>query len=312
MSTASIELTSIIIVTAGAGDYLERCLDSISKQTHKNFEVFVIDNSHQGRLKNGLSPRYPFAVFSPGPENNSYSGSLNKGMQFCRGDFILCLNDDCILDDRFIEEALKGFCDDKVGMVCGKLLRWDNTTLDSTGLFLTFWRTAKERGYGRKDTGKYRSAGFVFGATGAAAFYRRKMLDEIREEDYFDNNFGYFYEDLDVAWRAKRAGWKGYYVPLATARHLRGGTARSQKGQGKPFARRFLSGQLQAELIKNRYLTIIKNESFIGFLLHLPAVVLYDCLVWGYTFLFIRPVVKIFLKERGYIKRAIQKRLAGK
>ena len=47
-----------------------------------------------------------------------YCQSLNKGIEMSRGDFILCLNDDVILDKRFIEEALKGFnFGGKIGMV---------------------------------------------------------------------------------------------------------------------------------------------------------------------------------------------------
>jgi GT2 family glycosyltransferase len=95
------------------------------------------------------------------------------------------------------------------------------------------------------------------------------MLEEIKEEgEYFDSEFHIFYEDLDIAWRAKRSGWKGYYVPGAIAYHLRGGSVRGKSGIDKPFVRRYLNNQLQAGLIKNRYLAIIKNGSVCGFLLH--------------------------------------------
>jgi len=52
---------------------------------------------------------------------------------------------------------------------------WQNFTLrwkiiDSTGLFLTPWRTAKERGYGDKDRGQFGKEGYIFGVNGAVAF----------------------------------------------------------------------------------------------------------------------------------------------
>ena len=232
--------------------------------------------------------------------------SLNNGISDAKGEFILCLNDDVLLSAAFIENALKGFdINDKVGMVSGKILRFDKKTIDSTELFLTPWRTAKERGYGIKDVGQFEKNGYVFGVSGAVAFYRRKMLKDIKKMgtvlkgwdsphffEYFDSRFGFFYEDLDVAWRAQRMGWKGYYVPSAIAYHLRGGTARVSEGKGKPLARHYISDELHACLIKNRYRTIAKNETMLGFLLHLPFILLYDMLVWFYVLSFKRGVIK--------------------
>jgi len=51
-----------------------------------------------------------------------------------------------------------------------------------------------------------------------------------RGSEYFDADFRFFYEDLDVAWRAHNLGWKSYYIPAAIAYHIRGGTARKDKG----------------------------------------------------------------------------------
>src|SRR3989338_6010416 len=91
------------------------------------------------------------------------------------------------------------FVNEKIGMVSGKLLRSDRRIIDSAGLFLSCWRTAKERGYGLKDRGQFEKEEYVFGVNGAAAFYRKKMLDEIKlGSEYFDSDFHIFYEDLDV------------------------------------------------------------------------------------------------------------------
>ena len=137
-----------------------------------------------------------------------YAKALNKGIENSIGDFILALNDDVILDKKYIQEALFGFyIGNDVGMVSGKILRRDRLTIDSTGLFLSPWRTARERGYSRKNNGQFNSQGHIFGVSGAIGFYRRKMLDNIKiGEDYFDSDFRMFYEDLDIAWRAHLFG----------------------------------------------------------------------------------------------------------
>jgi len=136
------------------------------------------------------------------------------------------------------------------------------------------------------------------------------MLEEIKEgEEYFDTDFHFFYEDLDIAWRAQRFGWKGYYVPSALAYHVRGATARKSRGKDKPFARRYLiNEELEADLIKNRYLTIIKNESFFGFLSRFLFIFLYDIVTLGYI-LFFRPyLAKKIIFSLKYFKSAFNKR----
>jgi GT2 family glycosyltransferase len=134
------------------------------------------------------------------------------------------------------------------------------------------------------------------------------MLEEIKEANFFDNDFHIFFEDLDIAWRAQRAGWKGYYVPDAVAYHVRGATVRSQAGVNKPAARRFLSSQLHGDLIKNRYLTMVKNESALSFFLHLPFLILYDVIMWGYIILFCPRQVNMLVLNTKYLRAAWNKR----
>jgi GT2 family glycosyltransferase len=303
-------LVSIIIPTVGAKDYLSHCLDSIRAQTYPKIEVIVIDNSLNQTLRRRLSASYPEVKIYPNQENLFYCQALNLGIGISRGDFILCLNDDVILEKNFIEKALKGFGQDAcVGMVSGKILRSDMRTIDSAGLFLSIWRTAKERGYGFKDRGQYDSAGYAFGPSGAAAFYRRQMLEEVKVNgEYFDSDFRFFYEDLDVAWRANRLGWRCYYAPSAVAYHVRGGTARKEQGIGKPCARHYLSDELRFDLIKNRYLAAIKNETIPGFLFSLPFMFIYDLFAWGYVLLFRPAVIKKFFLHPAPLGAAFRKR----
>jgi len=314
MSAASNKIVSIIVVTCGANDYFKPCLNSLKAQTHPELEVIVIDNSLKPGISQEISKDYPFVKLYSSQRNLFYCESLNQGIGLSSGGFILCLNDDVILGPRFIEQALRGFdVDSQIGMVSGKILRYEGKTIDSTGLFLSPWRTARERGYGAKDIGQFTKEGFIFGVNGAVAFYRRKMLEEIKENtDYFDSSFSFFYEDLDLAWRAVCTGWKGYYIPQALAYHLRGGTARQGCGINKPFARRYLNDKLHADLIKNRYLAIIKNEKCLDFLLRLPCILTYDLAAWAYV-LFFRPrQIKLFISNLKYLKSALDKRKQSK
>ncbi|MDD5281621.1 MAG: glycosyltransferase family 2 protein [Candidatus Omnitrophica bacterium] len=292
-------LVSIIIVTVGSKDYLSRCLESVKAQNYPNLEVIVIDNSLRSNFSAKIKEVFPSARLYSSPQNLCYGISLNKGIKLSHGEFVLCLNDDVVLGQNFIYQALNGFLiSDNVGMVGGKILRMDGATLDSTGLFLSLWYSAKERGYGRKDTGKFEKSGFIFGVSGAVAFYRRKMLEDIRQgQDYFDHDFRMFYEDLDISWRANNCGWKAYYIPAAKAFHARGGSFRPDCGLGAPIARRYLNDELHGDLIKNRYFTIFKNANLLNLLIHFIPMILYDFFAWGYVLFFRPKVAKIFLRK---------------
>lgn len=292
-------LVSIIVVTIGAQDYLWHCLDSLKAQSYSNLEIIVIDNSLDADFSAKIRQFSAFIKLYSSSQNLYYGLSLNKGIELSQGKFILCLNDDVVLDKKFIQEALKGFLvKEKIGLVSGKILRGNRKTLDSTGLFLSVWRTAKERGYGQPDLGQFEKSGFIFGVSGSAAFYRKKMLEEIKEKGgYFDPGFRMFYEDLDISWRAQKCGWLAYYLPTAVAYHVRGGSFRPDSGINKPIARKYLNDQLHWDLIKNRYLTILKNETFFSFLLHLIPILIYDLCAWTYVIFFHPKVIKLCLSR---------------
>jgi GT2 family glycosyltransferase len=194
-------------------------------------------------------------------------------------------------------------------MVSGKVLRFDKKTLDTTGLFLSLWRTAKERGYGIKDRGQFDQSEYIFGVNGAVAFYSRKMLEDIKiKGSYFDVDYRIFYEDLDISWRAHNFGWKAYYIPQAVAYHARGATVRPAGGIGKPHARRYLTEELQQNLIINRYCTIIKNEGLFSLLLHLPFILFYDSLILIYNLFFNMGRLRSFIPNVKALKAAFGKR----
>ena len=292
-------LVSIVIVTSGSRDYLWHCLDSVMRQSYSNLEIIVIDNSLDANFSAKIRVSFPFIKLYSNSQNLYYGVSLNKGIGLSHGEFVLCLNDDVVLNQDFICQALEGFLvSDNVGMVSGKILRMDGLTLDSTGLFLSFWYSAKERGYGRIDVGKFEKPGFIFGVSGSAAFYRKKMLEDIKQgQDYFDPNFRMFYEDLDISWRANNRRWKAYYIPAAKVFHVRGGSFRPENGLNKPIARKYLNDELHSDLIKNRYLTISKNATCVAFFMHLVPIIFYDFCAWGYVLFFRTKVVKIFLRN---------------
>lgn len=192
--------------------------------------------------------------------------------------------------------------DEKIGMVSGCVMRWGESRLDSAGLIWSRSRKPCDRGYGEPAPARY-PAGFVFGVNGAVAFYRRTMLEDIKTGgEYFDESYGIYYEDLDVSWRARNRGWRAYYQPSALAYHKRGGSTRFAKQPVPAFLRSFavsrLPHDLKVRLVKNRYRTIIKNDSLFSLLADLPWVLFYEIRLLLYLVFFDRKVLRDAVKRQ--------------
>jgi GT2 family glycosyltransferase len=164
-----------------------------------------------------------------------------------------------LLLPNFIQALVdSGQLDPKIGSVCGKLLTIrasfdlpDKPLVDSTGIYFTPMLRHLDRGSQEVDNGHYLNHEFVFGATAAAALYRRRMVDDISlGAEFFDPDFFVYREDADVAWRAQLMGWHCIYTPHARGYHVR---------NVLPGNRRALPPVINMHSVKNRYLMRMKN-----------------------------------------------------
>ncbi len=166
-----------------------------------------------------------------------------------------------LLLPNFIQALVEaGNFDPNIGSVCGKLLTMSATfeipakpVVDSTGIYFNPMLRHLDRGSQEIDNGHYLQYEFVFGATAAAALYRREMIDDISlDGEFFDSDFFVYREDADVAWRAQLLGWKCIYVPYARGYHVR---------KVLPGNRGALPPEINMHSVKNRFLMRIKNIS---------------------------------------------------
>jgi GT2 family glycosyltransferase len=159
----------------------------------------------------------------------------------------------------FIQALLEaGRLDNRIGTVCGKLLVMSpdfnidaKPRVDSTGIYFTPYLRHLDRGSRQIDNGHYLKREYVFGATAAAALYRREMIEDISiDGEFFDSDFFVYREDADVAWRAQLMGWRCLYTPYARGYHVRAVL---------PGNRRALPKEINMHSVKNRFLMRIKN-----------------------------------------------------
>jgi GT2 family glycosyltransferase len=254
-------MVSVLITTYNSAKFLARCLDSIDSQTCQAIEVIVVDDASSDETRTILQQRTGLKIFC-NDRNTGFAAAQNQAARAAQGSWLLSLNPDVVLSPTFVETLVTtGELHAQIGTVCGKLLRWDfdaheefTHVIDSTGIYFRRDLRHLDRGAEELDAGQYEKVEYVFGATGAAALYRRAMLDDVSVEgQYFDEQFFAYREDADLAWRAQLMGWHCLYTPKAVAWHVRRVT---------PERRKQLPHEINWHSVKNRFLMRAKNISW--------------------------------------------------
>jgi len=203
--------------------------------------------------------------------NRGFAAAHNQGFAICEAPYVLVLNPDTELQAGYLAEVLRviestapltltlsrrerGLSESRIASVQGKLYRElprgeKYGIIDSCGLEMRKWSRVVDIGQNSADKGDFGVQTEVFGATGACALYRLQALKQVADKHgIFDERFGSYKEDVDLAWRLHRAGWKAVFTPQATAWHGR----RVGKGDRRSWKIRYLS-------LRNQMLMILKN-----------------------------------------------------
>ncbi len=254
-------MVSVLIVTWNSAQFLDECFAALDGQNYRDLEVIIVDNASKD-----ATPGHLWQVESKwrviyNQQNVGFAAGQNQAIRESKGEWVLCLNPDLVMSPDFVSQLVAaGETYRDAGSVCGKLLRWDNAAedprtniIDSTGIYFTRNMRHLDRGAEERDGGQYDRVQYVFGATGAAAMFRRDFIEDVSVEgEFFDEDFFAFREDADLAWRAQVMGWKCLYTPAAVAWHVRKVT---------PERRKDLPLVINWHSAKNRFLMRGKNAS---------------------------------------------------
>jgi len=268
------KLASIIILTYNSAKYIENCLGSVFNQTHKNFEILVIDNNSKDETMSrieriGNNAKIELIL---NKENTGYAAGNNLGIRKSRGEYIFLVNPDVVLDTGFVKEIIDEFeKDSTVGSMQGKIYQLignqKTKIIDTLGFEVFKSGRIIDKGQGNKDNGKYDEKKEIFGVNGAVPAYRRRALNEVKlREEYLDEDFFCYVEDIDLAWRLKSMGWKSFFLPTAIAWHDRT-SSKSISGGWKKFRETRKSQSLWMRKIswRNTWLLFVKNLPFSWF-----------------------------------------------
>jgi GT2 family glycosyltransferase len=207
---------SVVIPSHRRCDLLRICLQSIIRHAPPETEVVVIDDGSPGECVTAAARAFPAVQVIRFPRSRGFCEAVNAGIAAARGDIVELLNDDTEVTAGWGERALRCFADAAVAAVA-PLVLWaaDPRRVDSAGDRYFVGGVAGKRGHGEPLSDKHLRPSPVFGASGSSAFYRRDVLLQIGGFP----DFGAYFEDVDVAFRLHRAGYRVLYEPASRVLH---------------------------------------------------------------------------------------------
>ena len=210
-------VASIVLANWNQSGLLVSCLKSISRLRYKEFEVVVVDNGSVDDSIEMVRRHFPDTKVIELDNNTGFAHATNIGIRQSNSDYVVTLNNDIEVDDRWLGELIAalesepdiGFCASK------QLIMQDAQLADACGDFYTIEGIAGKIGH-KQAAGNYSDRREVFGGSAGSAIYRREMLEQI---GLFDEDFFITHEDTDLSFRAQLQGNKCQYVPSAIVYH---------------------------------------------------------------------------------------------
>jgi GT2 family glycosyltransferase len=213
----AVPMLSIIIPTHNRPELVRRCLASVLRHAPPATQVVVVDDGSPHGAGAAAARAFAGVRVVRLPRRRGFCAAANAGIAAARAGIVELLNDDTEVTEGWTTAALKCFRDPRVAAVAPLVLFWpDGRRVDSAGDRYYVGGVAGKRGHGEPcDPGRFPRRA-VFGASASSAFYRREILLRVGG---FPEAFGSYFEDVDLAFRLQRAGYRAVFEPGSRVLH---------------------------------------------------------------------------------------------
>lgn len=286
---------AIILINWNDYKHTSACLNSLAKLLYKSYKVYVVDNDSRDDSLQKLKNEFQKVAFIENDKNLGFTGGNNAGIRQAMADgceHILLLNNDTIVEPNFLNYLVDQLDNDpSIGAVQPKIMFNKDRTLiwSAGGSFKPLFTLAPTIGHAKRDNTKYNTVSEMDWISCCAFMVRSDVLRKIGFED--EIFFYGCYDDVDLSFRVRKAGYKLYYCPQSVIYHDVMSAVLSddrKDGNIKPFFHYLVT--------RNHWFFIRKHTR----ILYLPSSIIYQIgklLSYGGVFL----IKGRFLKLRAFI-----------
>jgi len=224
---------SIVIPSYARADLLTRCLETVTRFAPSATEVIVVDDASRSAIISQTADRFPGVRVIRLAKRSGFCIAANTGVQAATGDVVELLNDDTEVTLGWADAAVRWFFDPTIAAVAPLVLQNDLARrshgqfprIDSAGDEYDPGGFARKRGHGhpmKPDSlsglaeKRLNEPGPVWGVSAAAGFYRRNVFLAVGG---FPEHFGAYFEDVDLSFRLRHAGFETWYDPESLVWH---------------------------------------------------------------------------------------------
>ncbi len=251
-------LVSLVIPSYNGKEMTVKLLESLKKTRYNNLDVVVVDNGSADGCYEYVKKHFHHVKVLKLEVNQGFTGGANYGIKNTEGEYIVMMNNDMILDPDWLTELVKVANSDKrIGIVASAFLNDDGTIdrlgyVESGGLVLKFKPLHRNAVY-RNQFPPVLQVDHAFGLV------KREVLDKI---GVFDDKHFIYWEDVDLCYRARKAGFTTVIATRSKIFHKK-----SQTMKRFPYIRTY-------HYHKNKIRFIMKNMSMLRKIVNIPLTIL--------------------------------------
>jgi GT2 family glycosyltransferase len=251
-----IPFVSVLVVNYNGKDFIGQCLNSVLKSDYPRFEVVLVDNGSTDKSVDYITKQYKKELRSKkiclikSKKNLYFTGGSNLAAKHAKGEKLIFFNSDTVVTPNWIKELITCSKSGEKYLIQPKILFYSKKNIiDNAGGRYLFPGFGFGIGRGEKDSGQYDQIKEIDFANGTCFMIDKNFFWQLGG---FDEDYHFFYEDVDLSLRAKKIGGKCFICPQSIIYHRRGATLdKTLSAKQRSFYAR-----------RNRRQTVLKN--FVG------------------------------------------------
>ncbi len=207
---------SVVVPTWDRCDLAAACLTTLRAQRFQDFEVIVVDDGSTDGTAATLARDFAEARVISLEKNRGFAVAVNAGIRAARGEWLFLLNNDMVLAEDCLE-LLVTQAEARGGDMAAPLVLWQDEPhiVYSAGDLIRVGGRPESHGF-RAPRDQFQAPESIFGVSAGAGLYRRAIFDAV---GLLDESFGAYFEDSDLCFRARLAGFSAVLVAEAEAFH---------------------------------------------------------------------------------------------